>query len=183
MWRTFLNSSCVALFFFETNVSYDGVLAIHFTHSSQRREEMREGFWRILGCNHVDKISSAVYTNLAGVFQTVRLCIAETDIPDAMRHKRQIGREQAKIQALQVPQLRYFPEFFLDDRCYVREPMHGLLKWILRWILHRRIDSDVVTDVDVEFKLYDLSPTVNLKWANDPTVLRYFQIFRYKYDV
>lgn len=97
MWRTFANSSCVALFFFETNVSYDGVLAIYFTHSSQRREEMREGFWRILGCNHIDKISSAVYTDLAGVFQTVRLCTPETDIPDAMRHKRQIGREQAKI--------------------------------------------------------------------------------------
>lgn len=89
---------------------------------------MREGFWRILGCNHVDKISSAVYTDSAGVFQMVLMCTAETNIPDAMRHKRQIGREQAKVQALQVPQLelRYFPEFFLDYCFYVREPMHGL---------------------------------------------------------
>lgn len=185
MWRTSANSSCVALFYFETNISHDGALATHSTHSSQRREEMREGFWRILGCNHVDEISSAitVYTDSAGVFQMVLLCTAKKDIPDAMRHKRQIGREQANIQALQVPQLRYFPEFVLDDRCYAREPMHGLWKWILRWTLHRRIDSDVVTDVDVEFKLYDLSPPSNLKWANDPTLLGYFQIFRYKYGV
>jgi len=55
------------------------------------------------------------------------LVTTETNIPYAMRHKHQIGREQAKIQGREaLPQLRYSPEFFLDDRCYFREHMNGL---------------------------------------------------------
>lgn len=183
MWRTFLKSTCVALFFFQINVSYDGALATYFTHSPQRCEEMREGFWRILGCNHVDKISSTVYTDSAGVFQTVRRVM-----------QKQAYRMPCATSARSVENRPKFRRFkfrnsgiFLNSSWTTDTMSENLCmdswngsqyefapgSWLRRNRHWRWVQ------VAANLVLSDLSPTAKLgKWSNGTCWDKYFQIFR-----